>query len=234
MHCRAVAACILGLAAIACGTNTLSVRGERQVQETGIEPGEALTVVNASPATLDDVLQCVENALYKEAPNLAFVSSSVFRDSLFPWFEPATAPDSVEDLTEVLGNPAVRQRIQAFGLRYVIAVSGETDENTDSWGGCFGGYAGAGCVGGVLLNKKTDLAATILDVKYLRRISELAASGSGSSQAGMIVIVPYVTVNSTESSTCRVLAERIVQVLEGGPASSGETRELVIPPAGPG
>lgn len=234
MHCGAVAACILGLVATACGTNELSVRGERQVQDIGFEPGEALTIVNASPATLDDIFQCVEHALYKEAPDLTFVSPSMFRDSLFPWFEPATAPHSVEELAEVLGNPAVRQRMEGFALRYVIAVSGDTDENTDTWGGCFGGYAGAGCVGGLLLNKKTELAATILDVKHLRQISELAASGSGSSQAGMIVIVPYVTVNSTESSTCRVLAERIVQVLRGEPESSEKTRELVIHPAAPG
>ena len=204
------------------------------MQEVELEPGETLAIVNASPATLDDVVQCVEHALHKEAPDLTFVSSSVFRDRLFPWFEPATAPDSVEELTEVLGNLPVRQRMQEFALRYVIAVSGDTDENTDTWGGCFGGYAGAGCVGGLLLNKKTDLAATILDVRYLRQVSELAASGSGSSQAGMIVIVPYVTVSSTESSTCRVLAERIVEVLRGGPAAPGKSRKLVIPAAVPG
>lgn len=233
MHYRAVAAFSFALAAVSCGTNEVSVDGEGQLQRTEIQSGESLSVVNVSSETPEDVLECLEHALYRQASDLSFVSSNVLRDALFPWFEPSTAPGSVGELTEVMSNAAVRRRIRDFNLRYVIALSGGTREDTDSWGGCFGGYAGAGCVGGLSLNKRTELAATILDVKYLSMVGELAASGSGTSRVGMLVIVPYVTVSPTESNTCDALARRIGRVLRGGPEASGNSRELLIAPAAP-
>ena len=195
-----------------------------EVQSTGpgqqekIAAGESLTIVSVSSSTTEDVLGCVEDSLRKRAPELTIIPFRKFRNSMFPWFEPSTTPGSDEELAQLMGKSNVRQRVMDFGLRYVVALSGRTQATgIDSWGGCFGGYAGAACVGGNSLDRRTNLTAAILDLKSSRSVGEIEATGSGTSQMGLILLLPYLIVTPTESVTCDALAQRIVRFVTGAP-----------------
>ncbi|HSS63899.1 MAG TPA: hypothetical protein VLS27_05655, partial [Gammaproteobacteria bacterium] len=60
------------------------------------------------------------------------------------------------------------------------------------------------------------LTARILDLTSLEEVGQIEASGSGKSEVGMIVIIPYFVASSAESETCAALATRIVGFLKGG------------------
>lgn len=217
---RAISSLIVVLGISACGGSKVTVEAdlkEQDSQQQGIQtelsPGEMLAVVSVSPSTGDDLVECLELALIKEGLESSLVSSRKLRDSMFPWFEPGIAPHGAEKLQRLMELPLVDERIDRLGLRYLVTLSGETSSSSDSWGGCAGGGMGAACVGGMSTRKATDLTAKVLDVDSLEDIAEIKASGSGKSEVGMIVIIPYFVASATESDTCAALAERIVALL---------------------
>jgi hypothetical protein len=193
--------------------------GEVKVQDNdpkpiGIAEGEALSFVSLSTTLPEGVLQCLETSVKNRAPDLTVIPSQEFRDSLFPWFEPGTMPDNDEDLAVLMNKPKVRQEVREFGLRYLVALKGKNrSEGIDQWGGCVGGYAAVGCVGGMSVDSQTDLTASILDLQSSRTLGEIEASGSASSGAGLILIVPYLVVGDSLTDTCRALAGHVVETV---------------------
>jgi hypothetical protein len=170
---------------------------------------EALTVISTSALAGEDILQCVEGALLKEIPDLNIVSHKLFRDALFPWFEPGTAPTSAEQLAEVLSKSVVSRQIDAMKVRYVVAVGGGTRTTSDNWGGIVGGPQAAVVVGGVSIKRKTELVAQVLDLKSARPIAETKVSAEGEGGYGIIFLIPYISIPQTESKTCKTLAEKL-------------------------
>ena len=213
------------LVAASCATSTVEVQDTRPGLRGGIAADESLTIVSVSSSISEDVLKCVEDSLRGEAPALIVVPSRKFRDSMFPWFEPSTMPGSDDHLAQLMGKPSVRQRVMDLGLRYVVALSGGTyTAGNDSWGGCAGGYAAAACVGGMTIDMKTDLTAAILDLTSSQSVGEIEATGAGTSGAGLILLLPYFFISSTETYTCRALAHSIARFVSGSqpPATPSE------------
>ena len=70
----------------------------------------------------DEFMDCVGNKMaasgkIRVQPNDAFV------DSMFPWFEPSTAPQRPEGVTKLLARDVVAERIAESGVRYLIWVT---------------------------------------------------------------------------------------------------------------
>lgn len=222
MFCRIIGLCVFVLSTASCGGSKVSVQDSWQEQEAVPEggfrklPDERLALVSVSPSTGAALVECVEEALYKQEPDLALIPSREFRDSMFPWFEPGIAPEGIEKLETVMTEAGVKRRIGELSLRFLVTLSGGTITRPGSWGGCIGGGMGAACVGGMSSEKQTDLTARILDLTSLEEVGQIEASGSGKSEVGMIVIIPYFVASSAESETCAALATRIVGFLKGG------------------
>jgi hypothetical protein len=85
-----------GLAALALsGCITSRVEDARE-GITGIEAGESIVILAKSyhlgNETEDKYINCVEDALSRGSKGLRVIPHKQFVDSLFPWFEPRTAP----------------------------------------------------------------------------------------------------------------------------------------------
>jgi hypothetical protein len=76
---------------------------------------------------------CVASALAKGERPLRLVTQKEFKDQLYPWFEPRTAPTSSKDLAKLFARPGVQKRIIETEVRYLAWISGDTI-TTDSGG----------------------------------------------------------------------------------------------------
>jgi hypothetical protein len=201
----------------ACSTTEFETGGITKINSgipAPISSIQALAVVGTSTKIGDSILQCVENALHKEAPNLKIVPYKKFRNSMFPWFEPRTAPTSAEELTELFAKPIVLTRIDELKVRYVVAIGGGTQTSEEGWGGVVGGPHGAVLIVGADVNKQTSLDVKVLDLELARPIAETKVTARGQGGFGLIVLIPYVSIPQTESVACKKLAEQITTIFE--------------------
>lgn len=208
---------LLALFVAGCSTENLQVKDSDTAYPAVPVPHstvEALVVISTSALVSGDVLQCVEDALLKEIPDLNIVSDRIFRDALFPWFEPGKAPTSAEELAELLSKSVVSKQIDTMKVRYVVAVGGGTRTTEEGWGGTAGSAQAAVVVGGVSINRKTELVAQVLDLKSARPIAELETSVEGKGGYGIIILIPYISIPQTESKACKALAEQFAGIFE--------------------
>lgn len=220
----AIALGVAALLAVSCAPTTIEIENGRADQPLKMAKDEALTFVALSKSISEDLVACVEGALSEQELDLTIVPSRQFRDSLFPWFEPSTAPRSDDDLVSLMDRPAVFRRIDDLGLRYVVSLTGGSETvGNDGWGGCAGGYAAVACVGGAEVERKTELTAAVYDLTARQSVGEVTATGSGTFEAGLILFVPYILVSTTEADTCHALAHRVGAYIVGTSSDSVES-----------
>ncbi|MCZ6774184.1 MAG: hypothetical protein O7G83_19680, partial [Proteobacteria bacterium] len=91
--CRVLFACTL--AALFAGCVTSRIENSREAK-TGIEEGESVVIMAKSyhlgNETEAKYINCIEGALARGSQGLRVIPRKEFVDSLFPWFEPRTAP----------------------------------------------------------------------------------------------------------------------------------------------
>ena len=160
-----------------------------------------------------NLADCVRTDMHRANSNLRFMDPQEFRDALYPWFEPGTAPRKTDDLVLLLHRPLVREKIAQLGLRYVISIGGATTAH--DWehhleGG--GGYPGAFVVLGY--GKKvrdTNIAALIWDLEEPTSSTNLSSAKSDASYY-LCCMIPFFYIPSTaESHACKEMGEEIVQ-----------------------
>lgn len=212
---RRILVLLLGLAA--CETATPNIQETQDAVIGQLSQGEALAVVNV--ATSDDILECVCRELRKAEANLRVLAPATFRDATYPWFEPDIAPTRTEDLATLLARPLIKDKISELGVRYVVALSGQTTYQTQRWGGVIGGgtypRGAAFILGGTETDKQTKISAAVLDLSEVRLAKKIDVSAEGEGAAGMIVFIPYVFLPpATEVISCEALADRIAAFLD--------------------
>ena len=158
--------------------------------------------------------ECLNVALTEKIQGKARVyPTKGFQDAMFPWFEREHAPRTLEDLRTLVARPKVAERIATLDVRYLISVA--ATQSSDVFPGllCGGGYAGAGCLGLMLDDKKTSLEALIWDLRDVSEAGKLTSTSSGSS-AALGIIIPIVFAAYTEEEACRELAASIAGSFE--------------------
>ena len=176
-------------------------------------PANQYTTVTIFPIDREskEFAECVQEELKEDLQNLKFVSGDKFREALFPWFEPNTAPQNVEELSALLTKPLVKKRIESLGVELLIYVHGYTktyDEST----------ADAGMIGvGVCSTRETDIRTTLWDLKEIDRVGDTDISFKGTAGGGITIIPPFVFIIPafTESNACKETARRISNCLKG-------------------
>jgi hypothetical protein len=92
-------AAALGPLFAACGVESHLSRTSRQ---DVISKGEQLVVLarkqHSNHEAEEGFVQCISDALAKGDGRLEVHSTKAFEDSMYPWFEPSTAPLSTDDL----------------------------------------------------------------------------------------------------------------------------------------
>ncbi|NBU24753.1 MAG: hypothetical protein EBS39_03880 [Gammaproteobacteria bacterium] len=210
-----VAALALGVA----GCMSARVEESRELP-TQIAAGEAVVIL-AKPqiegaAAADDFMDCVGRGLASGERPVTVRDNDAFVDSLFPWFEPATAPSRPEAVTEVLARPGVSERIAASGVRYLVWLDGNT-RKTDGGGSlaCGAAPGAAGCVGFGWWEKESDFQATIWDLKSAKSAGSVGTNVTGTSAiVGAIVPLPFIA--RVEGTACSRLSDQLHAFFKGG------------------
>lgn len=147
-----------------------------------------------------------------------------FVDSLFPWFEPSTAPTRPESLAALFEKPGVAKRIAESGVRYIVWLDGDTHK-TDGGGSlaCGASPGGAGCIGFGWWEKESDYVANIWDLKEARSVGTLSTNVTGTSAlVGAIVPLPFIA--RVQSAACDRMASQLRDFLQGADLPHGGTQ----------
>jgi hypothetical protein len=207
---------LAAFAASGCMTANLE---ESRTLSTQILAGEGVVLL-AKPRVEgamaeEDFMQCVGDRINRRY-GIPVHGNQAFVDALFPWFEPSTAPQRAEGIVRLFSRPAVRQRIDASGVRYIVWVDGLTRQ-TDSGGSfsCAIGPGGGGCLGFGWWEKESDYDAFVWDLKEAKTAGVVSANVTGTSAlVGVIVPLPFIA--RVQGTACDRLADQLGSFLKGG------------------
>lgn len=180
---------------------------------TGIRSGESVVIMAKSyhlgNETEAKYINCVERALGRGRRGLNVISGREFVDSLFPWFEPRTAPAETKNLAQLMERPGVAEKIAQQGVRYIIWLDGDTDRVAGGGSlSCAAGPGGGGCFGFAWWQNDADYEASIWDLEGLESAGTVSTDVSGTSFLPALVIpVPFIA--RTQSKACQALADSL-------------------------
>ena len=220
--------CVAVLALLAgCMTAKLD---ESRIMPTAIAKDEGIVIL-AKPQVEGtgaeaDFMSCVGGRLSRGEDPVAVYGNQAFQDTLYPWFEPSTAPVHPEGVAALLGRPKVAKRLAETGVRYVVWVDGNT-RKTDGGGSIACGAAPgiAGCIGFGWWEKQSDYQATVWDLKTAKSAGSVSTNVVGTSALiGIGVPLPFIA--RVQGTACDRLAGQLRTFLRGGDPSVASRSSL--------
>jgi hypothetical protein len=198
--------------ALASGCVTSRVEDAREGL-TGIASDESVVIMAKSyhlgNETEAKYIACIENALARGSKGLSVIPHKKFVDSLFPWFEPRTAPAETKGLPKLMERPGVAQRIREQGVRYIIWLDGDTEKVAGGGSlSCAAGPGGGGCFGFAWWQNASDYNAAVWDLEGLESAGTVSADVSGTSFLPALV-VPIPLIARTQAAACKGLANQL-------------------------
>ena len=221
MHYPMRAAVFVGfaLAAASCGVQT-TVQEVRQAQ-TDLGDG-AIVILSRKHKTQgeteDDFVSCVSDGVHGGSDGLPVLEAQEFVDATFPWFEPRTAPRTMDDLADVISRPLISERIQEIGVRYLVWIEGTTvrsDESGTLQCTIVSGGIPA-CFGFLSWENGSNYEASVWDVHQGMSVGTLSSEASGTSFVPAVV-VPLPFIARVRLAACTKLSDQIKGFL--GPAA---------------
>ncbi|WP_444943494.1 hypothetical protein ACJJIK_18240 [Microbulbifer sp. ZKSA006] len=171
--------------------------------------------------TEPDLVSCVGRELHNPERGVTIIPEKDFVDLMYPWFEPRTAPMHVRSLDRLMENDSVRERMEAYGVKYIVWIDGST-ETTASAGSisCTISTGGAGCFGFGTWDKESDYEAAVWDFRDRELSGKLSADAKGTSYMPAIV-VPIPLIARVQNNACKGMALQLQQFLtpSGTPSS---------------
>jgi hypothetical protein len=208
--CRFSLAFVLTVLLTGCVTSRIE---NSRVADTGIEQGESVVIMAKSyhlgNETEAKYLNCIEQSLSRGSNGLRVIPRKEFVDSLFPWFEPRTAPSETKGLAKLMDRPGVADKIEDLGVRYIIWLDGDTEKVAGGGSlSCAAGPGGGGCFGFAWWQNEADYDAYVWDLRGLESAGMVSADFSGTSFLPALV-VPIPLIARTQSKACKGLAEQL-------------------------
>ena len=165
---------------------------------------------HAGNETENDFLQCINKTLINEQTTFNVVPTQQFINQLYPWFEPRTAPQSTEDLSNFLGRETVSKKIESLKVKYFINISGQTKTNSSSGAlSCAAGPGGGGCFGLAWWDDTSSYTASIWDLVQESSVGNVSANVSGTSVIPALVI-PIPIIARTQKTACEEMSDQIL------------------------
>lgn len=197
---------------------------ENRQTETGMREGDALVILGRSTynelETEESFTDCMAKAMSSGESPLEIMSEEEFKDKLYPWFEPRTAPTSADDLAHVFSQPGVAKQISETKVRYIAWIDGST-VTVDKGGSftCTISSFGGGCFGMSYWEEDASYQASIWDLNNLRSAGEITADANGTSYlAGLVVPIPIMA--RPGNAACKALAKQLKEFLTEDPIGS--------------
>lgn len=217
---RAAAAAVLSLCLSGCITARMQ---DNRETVTGIADGEAVVIMARSyhlgNETEANYISCVEDALARGSRGLRVIPHREFVDSLFPWFEPRTAPAETKGLSKLMSRPGVAKRIADQRVRYIIWLEGDTERVAGGGSlSCAAGPGGGGCFGFAWWQNDADYNASVWDLKGLESAGTVSADVSGTSFLPALV-VPIPLIARTQTAACKGLADQLRSFISDEPSA---------------
>ena len=201
---------ILALVNSGCVTSRVE---DARVNVTGLGEGESVVIMAKSyhqgNETEAGYINCVEKALGRGSKGLRVVPNEQFVDSLFPWFEPRTAPAETEGLNKLMERPGVARAVKDMGVRYIVWLDGDTEMGAQGGSlSCAAGPGGGGCFGFAWWQNDADYEASVWDLKGYESAGTVTADVSGTSFLPALV-VPIPLIARTQTAACKGLAQQL-------------------------
>lgn len=186
---------------------------EQRSGSTGIRTEEALVILGRASyndrETEVSFTDCLADALSSGDAPVTLIDQDEFKDSLYPWFEPRTAPASSDELEDLFQQPGVAEQIQQSNVRYLAWIDGDTI--TVDRGGSFSctiSTFGGGCFGMTYWEEDASYEASIWDLDSLTTAGAISADANGTSYlAGLVVPVPILA--RPGNAACKALATQL-------------------------
>lgn len=207
---RAAVVILTTMASTACVTSTVQ---DIRTGITGIGADESIVIMARSyhlgNETEMKYIRCIESNLSKGKNALNVVPHDQFIDSLFPWFEPRTAPAETKNLARLMDRPGVADRIAEQGVRYIIWLDGDTERVAGGGSlSCAAGPGGGGCFGFAWWQKDADYNASVWDLQGLESAGTVSTDVSGTSfMPALVIPLPFIA--RTQSKACKTLADQL-------------------------
>ncbi len=186
---------------------------------TGITADEAMVILGRATyserQTEKSFTDCIANILAKGPNPIRLIPDKEFKDNLYPWFEPRTAPTSADELGRLFAQPGVQDRINEANVRYLAWIDGNT-VTVDSGGSmsCTIGTFGGGCFGMSYWEEDASYEASIWDLRNLVSAGQISADANGTSYlAGLILPIPILA--RPGNAACKGLAKQLREFVIG-------------------
>ncbi len=237
----AVRACATALLGPLCSAILLSGCVNASVQEvrmaaTGITSKEAVVILGRRQKvgyeTEADFVDCVGKELASE--QIRVIPELEFKNSLFPWFEPHTAPMESKQLPRLLSQPVLAQRLKDDGVRYIVWLDGQSQNNASGSFTCSASLAGAGCFGFVTNDKDSSYEAQVWDLRNLETAGKITSQATGTDYFPML-FVPIPIMAPVFGTACSGLADNLRSFITGAPenGTTPSSSGAAAPPAQP-
>ena len=196
-------------------TSCSTTRIDQEVNAAySIKDGESIVVLSDSyhtgNKTENDFMDCLNRSLSKNQNQFNVISTNEFQNIFYPWFEPSTAPQNIEDLPKLLGKQIIKDKLDELEIKYLVKVTGETKTNASSGAlSCAAGPGGGGCFGFAWWDDTSSYEASVWDLSQETSVGNLSANVSGTSVIPAIVI-PIPILARTQSNACEGLTQQIV------------------------
>jgi len=213
---KASIGCIIVAAVASCTSTTVD---EFRQGATSIESDESVVILGRRQAsdfeTKSDFVECVGERMSEGENAISVIPEREFIDAMFPWFEPRTAPLRAGDLEQLLAEDVVAQKMNEFGIKYMVWVEGFT-ETTGRTGSisCTVGPGGGGCFGFGTWEDDANFDARVWDVTSLKNVGTINTDATGQSYLPALV-VPIPLIARVETNACNRLAAQLKDFVNG-------------------
>ena len=162
-----------------------------------------------------DFMDCLNNSILKKQDTFEIIPTRQFQNLFYQWFEPSTAPQSIEDLPKILGNELIKEKLSDMKIKYLIKITGETKTNASSGAlSCAAGPGGGGCFGFAWWDDTSAYNASVWDLSQETSVGNVSANVTGTSMIPAIII-PIPILARTQSNACDGLSDQIVNFFSG-------------------
>tara|TARA_B100000579_G_scaffold35587_1_gene24896 strand:+ start:1790 stop:2455 length:666 start_codon:yes stop_codon:yes gene_type:complete len=208
--------CIIATLVVSCTSTTVD---EFRQGATSIASDESVVILGRRQAsdfeTKSDFVECVGERMSEGDNAISVIPEREFIDAMFPWFEPRTAPLRAGDLEQLLAEDVVAQKMNEFGIKYMVWVEGFT-ETTGRTGSisCTVGPGGGGCFGFGTWEDDANFDARVWDVTSLKNVGTINTDATGQSYLPALV-VPIPLIARVETNACNRLAAQLKDFVNG-------------------
>jgi hypothetical protein len=161
--------------------------------------------------TEPDFVRCVGQYIASRDSSLQVIGEPEFLNTLYPWFEPRTAPMHPGDIERLLTQKPVREKMAALKIEYMIWLDGSTVRSDGS--GSMACSLG-GCFGFGTWTQDSNYEATIWDFTDRTEVGQVNTSATGQSYMPA-VIVPIPIIAPVQGTACDGIGEQLLAFLSG-------------------